>query len=42
MAGSGIIKLKYNKHAHTLVNQYIKKYKIIILVKIPFYFILRL
>ena len=33
MAGSGIIKLKYNKHAHTLVNQYIKKYKIIIAQK---------
>ena len=33
MAGSGIIKLKYNKHAHTLVNQYIKKYKIIIVQK---------
>jgi glutathione synthase len=30
MAGSGIIKLKYNKHADTLVSQYIKKYKIII------------
>jgi glutathione synthase len=33
MAGSGIIKLKYNKHAHILVNQYIKKYKIIIAQK---------
>ena len=33
MAGSGIIKLKYNKHAHTQVNQYIKKYKIIIAQK---------
>ena len=33
MAGSGIIKLKYDKHAHTLVNQYIKKYKIIIAQK---------
>ena len=33
MAGNGIIKLKYNKHAHTLVNQYIKKYKIIIAQK---------
>ena len=33
MAGSGIIKLKYNKHAHTIVNQYIKKYKIIIAQK---------
>ncbi len=33
MAGIGIIKLKYNKHANTIVNQYIKKYKIIIAQK---------
>tara|TARA_B100001063_G_scaffold245019_1_gene279431 strand:+ start:1950 stop:2867 length:918 start_codon:yes stop_codon:yes gene_type:complete len=33
MAGSGIIKLKYNKYAQSLVNQHIKKYKIIIAQK---------
>jgi len=33
MAGSGIIKLKYNKNAHTVVNEYIRKYKIIIVQK---------
>ena len=33
MAGSGIIKLKYNKNAYKVVNEYIKKYKIIIVQK---------
>lgn len=33
MAGNGIIKLKYNKNAHKVVNEYIKRYKIIIAQK---------
>ena len=33
MAGNGIIKLKYNKHVHKIINEYLKKYKIIIAQK---------
>ena len=33
MAGSRIINLKYNKNAYKVVNEYIKKYKIIIVQK---------
>ena len=33
MAGNGIVKLKYNKDAYKIVNEHLKKYKIIIVQK---------